>query len=136
MVKMKGPKVLFLLETKLDCSRMEGVRIKLGFDNVFSVPSLGRSGGLALLWKNEAERGYSKFSQHHIDAHVDSQQDEVLAAHRFLWSSRTASSKGIVGSPQAFKHVDSAPWLCIGDFNELLALHEKRGGNIDHYGRF
>ncbi|GMY35564.1 hypothetical protein FCV25MIE_30806 [Fagus crenata] len=62
MVKKKGPEVLFLMETKLDAVRMEVIRIKLGFDNAFTVPSLGRSGGLALLWKAEAEVVIQNFS--------------------------------------------------------------------------
>ncbi|KAM1467081.1 hypothetical protein ACFX2I_032224 [Malus domestica] len=27
-------------------------------------------------------------------------------------------------------HNDSIPWLCIGDFNEILQVHEQEGGNI------
>ena len=42
---------MFLLETKLRKRRMERVRDKLGFANGLVVPSRGRSGGLALLWK-------------------------------------------------------------------------------------
>ena len=70
MVKMKAPKVLFLMETKLDCRRMEVIRIKVGFDFVFTVPSLGRNGGLALIWQKEVNVVIQNFSQHHIDAHV------------------------------------------------------------------
>ena len=49
LVKTHGPKILFLMETKLDVLRMEFVRIKLRFKHCFTVPSLGRSEGLALL---------------------------------------------------------------------------------------
>ena len=47
MVKSKGPKVLFLMETKLSSRRMEDICTKVGFDYAFTVPSVGRSGGLA-----------------------------------------------------------------------------------------
>uniref|UniRef100_A0A2N9FNQ8 Reverse transcriptase domain-containing protein n=1 Tax=Fagus sylvatica TaxID=28930 RepID=A0A2N9FNQ8_FAGSY len=130
MVKMKGPKVLFLLETKLDSGRMEGVRIKLGYDNVFSVPSLGRSGGLALLWKNEAEIIIQNYSQHHIDAHVDSQQTKCWRLTGFYGRPEQHRRKESWALLKHLSTLDSAPWLCIGDFNELLALHEKRGGNM------
>uniref|UniRef100_A0A2N9HCL8 Reverse transcriptase domain-containing protein n=1 Tax=Fagus sylvatica TaxID=28930 RepID=A0A2N9HCL8_FAGSY len=129
MVKMKGPKVLFLLETKLDGARMEVVRVKLGFDNVFSVPSLGRSGGLALLWKNEAEVVIQNFSQHHIDAHVDSQQEKCWRLTGFYGRPEQHRRKESWALLKHLSTIDSAPWLCIGDFNELLASHEKIGGN-------
>jgi hypothetical protein len=129
MVKMKGPKVLFLLETKLDTVRMEGVRVKLGFENVFSVPSLGRSGGLALLWQNEAEIVIQNFSQHHIDAHVESQQVKCWRLTGFYGRPEHHRHKESWALLKHLSTMDSAPWLCLGDFNELLALHEKRGGN-------
>uniref|UniRef100_A0A2N9HN71 Reverse transcriptase domain-containing protein n=1 Tax=Fagus sylvatica TaxID=28930 RepID=A0A2N9HN71_FAGSY len=129
MVKMKGPKVLFLLETKLNTVRMEGVRVKLGFENVFSVPSLGRSGGLALLWQNEAEIVIQNFSQHHIDAHVESQQVKCWRLTGFYGRPEHHRRKESWALLKHLSTMDSAPWLCLGDFNELLALHEKRGGN-------
>uniref|UniRef100_A0A2N9FDP4 Reverse transcriptase domain-containing protein n=1 Tax=Fagus sylvatica TaxID=28930 RepID=A0A2N9FDP4_FAGSY len=100
MVKKKGPEVLFLMETKLDAVRMEVIRIKLGFDNAFTVPSLGRSGGLALLWKVEADVVIQNFSQHHIDAHVDSKQANCWRLTGFYGR----------------------------DFNEILRVNEKYGG--------
>ena len=54
LVKSQGPIVLFLMETKLNVRRMELLRVKLRFKYCFSIPSLGRSGGLALLWNDPA----------------------------------------------------------------------------------
>ena len=47
--------VLFLMETKIEVKGMEQVRVKLGLKNVFVVPSLRRSGGLAMLWKQDTK---------------------------------------------------------------------------------
>jgi hypothetical protein len=54
-MKAQGPTVLFLMETKLDVRKMEVLRVKLRFKFCFTVPSLGRSGGLALLWNDPAQ---------------------------------------------------------------------------------
>ena len=54
LVKSQGPIVLFLMETKLNVRRMELLRVKLRFKYCFSIPSLGRSRGLALLWNDPA----------------------------------------------------------------------------------
>jgi hypothetical protein len=48
--KEKKPDMVFLMKTKLRASRMERVQVKLEFDYMFVVDSVGRSGGLALFW--------------------------------------------------------------------------------------
>jgi exonuclease III len=53
MVKEKGPDLVFLMETKMQNKKCDFIRIKLGFDYMFGVDSVGRSGGLLLLWKND-----------------------------------------------------------------------------------
>ena len=51
MVKVNQPKMVFLMETKLRLNIMGVIKLKACFDNVFTVDCVGRSGGLALLWK-------------------------------------------------------------------------------------
>ena len=128
LVKLKGPTVLFLMETKLSSKKMEIIRVKVGFDYAFTVLSVGRSGGLALLWKQEVDVSIRNFSQHHIDAHMESNQ-------RLCWR-----LTGFYGQPEhhwrreswvLLKHLnsmDSLPWICLGDFNEILTTAEKSGG--------
>ena len=41
--------MVFLMETKLKREKMEVIRHKLGFPNLFVVDCVGKSGGLALL---------------------------------------------------------------------------------------
>jgi hypothetical protein len=55
MVRAKRPNLIFLMETKLRKNKMEMVRTKIGFDNLFIVESVGKSGGLALLWEDGCE---------------------------------------------------------------------------------
>jgi exonuclease III len=54
LVKEKCPIMIFLMETKLQRERMEIIRCKLGFKNLFMVDYVGKGGGLALLWGEEA----------------------------------------------------------------------------------
>ena len=70
MAKEKKPKIVFLIETKLSASRMERKRTQLGFDCLFAVDSVGRGGGLALLWMEEAGFEIKNFSRQHINAMV------------------------------------------------------------------
>jgi len=52
-VKYKRLNILFLMETKLQRDKMSYLRGKLGFDSLFVVDCVGRSGGLALLRKED-----------------------------------------------------------------------------------
>ena len=53
IVQAQGPTIVLLLETWSDQDHMEWVHCQLKFDGCFIVPSNGRGGGLALLWKDE-----------------------------------------------------------------------------------
>jgi hypothetical protein len=70
MVREKKPVIIFLMETKLRKSKMELVRCKLSFSNMIVVDSVGKSGGLALLWNETAGVEVRNFSYRHINAIV------------------------------------------------------------------
>ena len=50
LVQRWKPKIVFLKETKMKKYRMEREKFKIGLLNGLIVPSVGRSGGLAMLW--------------------------------------------------------------------------------------
>ena len=67
MVKVKTPKMVFLMETKLGKNKMESVSIKASFSNLFVVESVGKSGSLALFWDVGVGVTIQNFSQWHIN---------------------------------------------------------------------
>jgi hypothetical protein len=116
------------METKLSSKKMEIIRVKVGFDYAFTVPSVGRSGGLALLWKQEVDVSIRNFSQHHIDAHMESNQRlcwRLTGFYGQLEHHRRRESWALL---KHLNSMDSLPWICLGDFNEILATTEKSGG--------
>jgi hypothetical protein len=56
------------METKCKQHKPEGMQIKLGFDRLFVVDLVGRSGGLALLWKESEGLEIQNFTCRHINA--------------------------------------------------------------------
>ena len=70
LVKAKKTSLVFLMETKLRKEKLERVRVKLGFPNMFEVDSVGKSGGLALFWNKEEKVEIQNFSRRHINASV------------------------------------------------------------------
>lgn len=58
------------METKLNVTRMDGIQRAIGYENGLSIPSDGRSGGLAMLWRHGYEVAINSYSKYHIDAEV------------------------------------------------------------------
>ncbi|XP_041000807.1 uncharacterized protein LOC121246650 [Juglans microcarpa x Juglans regia] len=84
LVKKKGPKIIFLLETKCMREKVEGIRNKLGFECSFVVDSIRKSGGLAMLWKVELQAELFYYSQNHISLSIslDDGDQKYGAANR------------------------------------------------------
>ena len=49
-MKEKKPSFLFLMETISEKQKLEWLQVRLGFEGMFAVDLVGRSGGLALFW--------------------------------------------------------------------------------------
>jgi exonuclease III len=127
LVKEKKPDLVFLMETKMNNKKCDFIRIKLGFDYSFCVDCVGRSGGLLLLWRNDLNVIIQTYSRRHISAIIDC--NGVNSDWRFT---------GFYGHPitatrkeswDLLRHLHTfqpTPWLCTGDFNEIINLSEKR----------
>jgi hypothetical protein len=117
------------METKSRKATMEFIRVQLGFEGLFVVDPVGRSGGLPLLWKENNEVEIQNYTCRHINAvikHSDSTQPWRLT--------------GFYGHPNPAKRYESwallshlrsfglEPWLCIEDFNEVVEQSKKFGG--------
>jgi hypothetical protein len=68
LVKTNKPRFLFLIETKAKIGNLERLRCSLGFEGLFHVDPIGRSGGLAFLWNNNKEVEIVSYSQRHVSA--------------------------------------------------------------------
>jgi hypothetical protein len=100
------------------------IKMRLGFDNMLVVEGVGKGGGLALLWKEGWGIEVQNYSNQYINAVV---------------SSTNSTPMGFYGHPKMHKRVEAwsllrhlkslvpDPWLCAGDFNEILNQTEKVG---------
>lgn len=52
LIKSHNPEFLFLSETISYANKTEKLHVKFGFSQCFSVDRVGRSGGLAVFWRN------------------------------------------------------------------------------------
>ena len=61
---------MFLTETKLNKNEMDKIRIKLGMPHMEVKPCVGRSGGLAMLWRHRINVRCRWMGRMHIDVEV------------------------------------------------------------------
>jgi exonuclease III len=129
LLKVEDPDVLFISETKMDKRRLEWVRCQIGMPNMLVKDCVGQSGGLVLFWRNGFNINLLGMpSRYHIDI-------EIREDDGFKWR-----FTGLYGEPKqaerdktwrllrTLKNHSSLPWLCAGDFNEILYDWEKEGG--------
>nr|POE67505.1 hypothetical protein CFP56_36671 [Quercus suber] len=69
-VKDTDSVLVFLSETQANQNRIRGIQRKLNFTQGITVPSDGRSEGLAMLWKEGADVSFKSCSNAHIDVVV------------------------------------------------------------------
>ncbi|KAK9995825.1 hypothetical protein SO802_020511 [Lithocarpus litseifolius] len=95
---------------------------------MFVVPSVRRSGGLALLWKDDITVDTQTYSLNHIDVKImDSLKVEWCLTEVYGHPEDQRKKETWV----MLRHLHSRasmPWVCIGDFNEILSSVEKGGG--------
>ena len=77
MVSNKDPKMVFLMETKVEKTTLERIGRKMQFANIFVVPQVNIVDGLALLWKADCSVDVQSYSENHIDAIVDHGVDDA-----------------------------------------------------------
>ena len=110
---------------------MEKIKFKLGFANGLIVPSVGRSGGLALLWSREINLDIMSYSNHHIDATISELSDAFKwRCTGFYGYSETHLRNESWNLLSFLNNQFSLPWFCCGDFNEILSVNEKLGGTL------
>ncbi|XP_075669913.1 uncharacterized protein LOC142639649 [Castanea sativa] len=117
------------METKSSKEWMDKVKEEFNMKQSWVVPSNGRSGGLALLWKDEIKIELLTYSLNHIDVLV-SGGSSLGGWHLtgFYGNPEIARRSEFWAKLKHLKGVAARPWLAIRDFNELTSLSEKEGG--------
>jgi len=121
--------ILFLIETLNQCDVLHKLACDLGFSNVITQPPNGRSGGLALMWKNNVSLSLISQDERIIDTFVTYNNKSfylscvyghpIQSERHHLWQQLEQISDN-----------RNAEWLLIGDFNEILSNDEKIGGPL------
>ncbi|XP_074297460.1 uncharacterized protein LOC141628161 [Silene latifolia] len=127
LLRREAPAMVFLCETKLSGREMRTVRAK--FDSYFGmeVDSVGRSGGLAFWWNKEIKCEFVSSSVHHMDFIIREENGDWRVTGFYGWpmvADRHLSWELL----RVLGRQSTLPWMCIGDYNEILYANEMRGG--------
>ncbi|XP_074375401.1 uncharacterized protein LOC141717203 [Apium graveolens] len=128
MVIPKKRQVIFLCETLCMKEKVEKVRHLIGFESSFSVDVIGRSGGIALLWRNEEEVSIRSFSKNHIDVVVRVVGCANWRLTGFYGEPNRRLRRNTWNLLRLLSQQSNLPWCVIGDLNNILSHEDKRGG--------
>ncbi|KAK3210920.1 hypothetical protein Dsin_015626 [Dipteronia sinensis] len=125
-----GPYVEFPMETNGNTTMMELVRVKMGFQCELVVESIGLSGGLCLLWSGKVTIDLISYSPFHIDVKVMSHDSNCWRLTGFYGSPILDSYRHSWTLLRRLHGMSDLPWLCVGDFNDILGDEKKQRGQI------
>lgn len=127
LIRTRNPVFVFLSETMVKSEKISEISTSLGFTNNFAVNSVGRGGGLAVMWKRNVMCTILSSSSNHIDVEI--------------WEKNAPSWRitGFYGFPERHRRKDSweflkslagvsqIPWCVFGDFNDMRYASDKMG---------
>jgi hypothetical protein len=128
LVKAEDLEIPFLSETKMTEKEMDWFCWKLNLKNMLVVDNIKRSGGLALFWRNGVDVQLRWKGRYHIDVEVVEDNGSRWRFTRIYGESKTREKENTWKLLRTLSAQSNLPWLCMGEFNEILSDHEKKGG--------
>lgn len=101
---------------------------KLGFAGCFAIDAQGHGGGIALLWKNQGGVHIVNSCNNFIDfecSHETKGRWRYTGYYGYPKRGRREESWNMIRSLSV---ASTRPWCIIGDFNDLMHIDEKQGG--------
>ena len=127
LIRAQDPSALFLAETWVGEARLINLCTELGFDHHWITPKSNRLGCLALFWKNLLMVEVVSSSPNHIDAVIGGSLENKWRLTGIYGFADPVKKRDTWALLRQLHRNLSLPWLCAGDFNEILWSHEKCG---------
>ena len=127
LAKQFAPTMLCIVETQISKARVESLAGTLGFNNSYAVGSSGRSGGIGLFWNDGIKLDVFGYSEYHVDETVSSSNQGTRRLTCVYGEAQVGERYRTWDLLKSLVSVNDLPWLCIGDFYEVLPPHEHVG---------
>ena len=102
---------------------------RLGLDNCFTVSRNGLGGGLEMLWNEDLDFEIASYNNHHIDTIIRGIDGRQWRCSEIYGHPEVGQKRHTWTLLRRQVGLFTYPWICYGDFNEILNLNEKTGGN-------
>ncbi|KAL1059888.1 hypothetical protein V6Z11_1Z145000 [Gossypium hirsutum] len=122
------PGLIFLSETKMSANNFRRVQYRCRLPNGLTVNSEGRSGGLALMWRDGMNVSIQNYSKHHIDSMVTLKNNKNIRVTGFYGHANPNLRSSSWDILQRVGESLREEWIVGGDFNAFLNDGEKEGG--------
>ncbi|KAG5548219.1 hypothetical protein RHGRI_013800 [Rhododendron griersonianum] len=117
------------METKNNKVKLETIRRSFKFDSSSYVEPVGLSGGLALWWNKDVELDVELSTKNFIHVVVTDKLLSKCWAATFVYGCPVRSGRALVWEKiTQIAQTERLPWLCMGDFNQVLRAEDKLGG--------
>ena len=123
------PQILFYCETKMMVRHVNLIYRSFNFANCFAVDRNGLGGGLTMLWGADINVNITSYRPHHIDAIVSSESDLVWRCTGIYGQPELNQKHNTWTLLKRLANLFSHCWCCFRDFNEVIHMYEKNGGN-------
>ncbi|GAU33334.1 hypothetical protein TSUD_165990 [Trifolium subterraneum] len=121
------PDILFLSETLSHNRHIESIRVLLGFDSCLAINVEGRSGGLAVFWKDSSKCRVLNYTRNFINMLVEDEQWGEWRLTCYYGYPERSKRHAAWDLLRVLGNMSSIPWCIIGDFNDLLSQADKKG---------
>ncbi|KAL8119408.1 hypothetical protein AgCh_016796 [Apium graveolens] len=128
VTRSEKPSFIFLSETISSYKKMENLCSKLNFEGFIAVEPQGKSGGVAMFWKDAEKVKLLSLSRNHIDIsiHMNDNREWHLTGI-YGEPSRTQRSK-TWDLLRNLSRDANLPWCLVGDFNNVTSQADIKGG--------
>lgn len=118
--------IIFLCETIAYNNKIDEIRAYLRYDCTFIVDCIGRSGGLCVLCKFASVCDVVSYSQNHVDLLIHDVEGpwRFRGFYGYPERNRRRLSWGLL---RQLEGTNTVLWICMGDFNDLLSVDDKKG---------
>lgn len=131
LILEKFSKLVFIMETRNNYSRMDSVKRRIAMENCFTIHSLGLSDdGLALLWPADVDLTILSYSNWHITAQIQG-IDNIFECYFIGFYGHFEASKrhNSWDLLRLLKLANDEALFCVGEFNEITCQSKKWGAN-------
>ncbi|XP_028761010.1 uncharacterized protein LOC114719664 [Neltuma alba] len=124
------PTLVFLMETRVKMDKVERWRRRLDFQNKVYVEPIRIGGGLAVWWNDDIQLQLIKADKNIVHLKVVKGLEMDSGFLTLIYGPPRKQDRGSWWRRlRGLDPGEAVPWLCCGDFNDLMFDFEKEGGN-------